>query len=295
MENRHVPVLLNETIEALGASTGVVVDCTLGGAGHTSALLETLSEARVLACDVDPAAISAARERLKSFKDRVAFYHGNFSSLVDLSPGALPQGFAPPWGGVLMDLGYSSNQLESPEYGMSFAVDAPLDMRLSRQGKSAWDLIREASDQELGDILKAYGEMPGAHTIARRIREAVSRGEVTDSTASLARFLERTGAGRGRSKIHPATLVFQALRIAVNDELRVLDHFLDGVILKLSPRGRLAVITFHSLEDRVVKRWAARNATSLESVTRKPVTAGPEETKANPRARSAKLRVYSRR
>jgi 16S rRNA (cytosine1402-N4)-methyltransferase len=178
---------------------------------------------------------------------------------------------------------------------MSFAVDAPLDMRLSRQGKTAWDLINEASDQELGDILKAYGEMPGAHSIARRVRDAVSRGEVTNSTASLAHFLERAGAGRGRSKIHPATLVFQALRIAVNDELRVLDHFLDGVKLRLSHRGRLAVITFHSLEDRVVKRWAARHASAIDQVTRKPVTAGPEETKANPRARSAKLRVYARR
>lgn len=294
MTNRHVPVLLAETLQAFtGLPQGVIVDCTLGGAGHTSALLKQFPEHKVLGCDMDEAAIHAAQTRLSAelSAGRVAFYHGNFSTLVDDEP-ALPQDFAPPWRGLLLDLGYSSNQLESAEYGMSFSVDGPLDMRLSRKGASAWEVLESSSEQELGDILKAYGEIIGAHRLARRIKTAIESGEVVDSTLSLAGFLERIQGGRDKGKIHPATLVFQALRIAVNDELRALDHFLEGVILKLRHPGRVAVITFHSLEDRLVKRWGQKHSASLRVLTKKPIVAGDEEVRSNPRARSAKLRVY---
>lgn len=298
-ENKHVSVLLNESIEAFNTlSEGVIVDCTLGGAGHTAGLLERYPKMRVLACDLDINAIDAARAKLSKAvaEGRLGFYHGNFSAIVDLDPEKLPEGFRPPWSGVLMDLGYSSNQLESEEYGMSFALKAPLDMRLTRPptGQTAWELMQDSTDQELGDILKAYGEIQGAHRLARRIRENIQTGRIRNDTASLADFVEGSSPPRKKGAIHPATLVFQALRIAVNDELRVLDHFLEGAILKLSKSGRIAVITFHSLEDRIVKMWGQDNASVLRAVTKKPVVASDKETEANPRARSAKLRVYTK-
>lgn len=295
-ENRHIPVLLDEVLAAFEPiSQGVLVDCTLGGAGHTAALLERFPGLRVLGCDQDPAAIAVAQVRLAAqvAARRLEFFTGNFSQLVDDE--SLPKfqpGFAPPWQGALLDLGYSSNQLESAEYGMSFLVDGPLDMRLSRKGVSAWEFLKENSVQELSDIFKAYGEIPGAHRLAQRIKDAILSGELHDSTLSLAAFIERISGPRHKHKIHPATLLFQALRIAVNDELRTLDHFLEGVILKTSKGGRIAVITFHSLEDRLVKRWGQKNASRLRAVTKKPVTASEEEVRRNPRSRSAKLRVY---
>ncbi|MBI3544764.1 MAG: 16S rRNA (cytosine(1402)-N(4))-methyltransferase RsmH [Deltaproteobacteria bacterium] len=295
--NRHVPVLLNEVLDAfagLAGAGGTIVDGTLGGGGHTRALLEKLPRARVLACDQDPAAVAAARKSLAPYveKGRLGFFEGNFSRLVE-ADASVAEGFGPPWSGLLLDLGYSSNQLEDAAYGMSFQVDGPLDMRLSRKGQSAWELLEEVSDQELGDILKAYGEIIGAHRLAQRIKAAIADREVKDSTLSLAGFLERISP-RDRGGIHPATLVFQALRIAVNDELRVLDHFLEGVILKMGGSARLAVITFHSLEDRLVKRWGQKNAGKVRALTKKPITAGEHEVDANPRSRSAKLRVYEK-
>jgi 16S rRNA (cytosine1402-N4)-methyltransferase len=299
-ENRHIPVLLNATLDAfesIAHGQNTIVDCTLGGAGHSFALLERFREVRLLGCDTDPAAIERAQKKLATFvtEQRVAFHHGNFSTLIDLDTTKLPVGFGPPWNGALLDLGYSSNQLEDPTYGMSFMLDAPIDMRLSLQGPSAWDLLQDATDQELGDILKAYGEIIGAHRLASRIRQAIHEGEITNSTASLAGFIERISGGRKRDEIHPATLVFQALRIAVNDELRVLDHFLEGVILKLRPQARIAVISFHSLEDRLVKRWGQKHEAELRAVTKKPIVAESEEIKLNPRSRSAKLRVYEKK
>jgi 16S rRNA (cytosine1402-N4)-methyltransferase len=308
-ENRHLPVLLQETIDAflpLGEREGaVIVDGTLGGAGHTFGLLARFAKLHILGCDMDLAAIEAARERLNTFfaEKRVDFFHGNFTTLGDLEVQGIPDGYQAPWDGVLLDLGYSSNQLESSDYGMSFQVDAPLDMRLARPipnegpgSQSAWDLMDACSAQELGDIIKAYGEMPGAHKLARQIHDAIEIGKIKNSTADFARFLESISPRRSKDQIHPATLVFQALRIAVNDELRVLDHFLDGVILnkKLKLGARMAVITFHSLEDRVVKRWGQKHTQHLRPLTKKPVTATAEEIKANPRSRSAKLRVYER-
>ncbi len=303
--NVHIPVLLEETLEglapALARPPATMVDGTLGGAGHTSAVLTRFRSARVLACDWDEGALASARSRLGEFvkSGRLEFFHGNFARLAEYNA-TMPPAFAPPWSAILLDLGYSSNQLENPEYGMSFQGEAPLDMRLARppQGASAWELLQESTASELADILYAYGEIHESRRLARKIAEAVRSGEVSNSTKSLASFLERIAkrcAGRGKADaIHPATLVFQALRIAVNDELRNLDHFLEDAILKLKAGGRIAVITFHSLEDRVVKRWGQRNSARLSAVTRKPVTAGPAEIRSNPRSRSAKLRLYER-
>lgn len=299
--NVHIPVLLKETLAALApalaSSSATLVDGTLGGAGHTSAVLARFPSARVLACDWDEKALQAARSKLgEAVKSgRLEFFHGNFAQLAENSA-TLPPAFAPPWNAVLLDLGYSSNQLESAEYGMSFQEDAPLDMRLARpaQGTSAWELLQESTESELADILCAYGEIHGSRRLARKIAEAARSGELTNSTKSLSSLLERIRKRKGKEGIHPATLVFQALRIAVNDELRNLDHFLEDAILKLKTGGRIAVITFHSLEDRVVKRWGQRNSASLSAVTRKPVTAGEAEIRSNPRSRSAKLRLYER-
>lgn len=303
--NVHIPVLLEETLEglrpALTRPSATMVDGTLGGAGHTSAVLARFQSTRVLACDWDEGALASARLRLENHvkSGRLDFFHGNFARIAEKNT-VLPPAFAPPWDAILLDLGYSSNQLENPAYGMSFREEAPLDMRLARpaQGATAWELLRESAEGELADILYAYGEIHGSRRLARKIKEAMRSGEIADSTKSLASFLERIGeGGAGRKKadaIHPATLVFQALRIAVNDELRNLDHFLEDAILRLKAGGRIAVITFHSLEDRVVKRWGRRNGASLSAVTRKPVTANPTEARSNPRSRSAKLRLYER-
>ena len=199
---------------------------------------------------------------------------------------------------MLLDLGYSSNQLEDPEYGMSFQAqaDGPIDMRLSRPpvGPSAWDLLCENSDDELADILYVYGEIHDSRRVARKIHEAISSGEITNSTNSLASFMSRIDRAKKQS-IHPATLVFQALRIAVNDELRNLDEFLKKAILRLKPSGVLAIISFHSLEDRLVKRWGQGNSEKIETLTRKPIEASEDEARDNPRSRSAKLRVYRKR
>lgn len=301
-ENRHVPVLLNETIEALApAITGpaVLVDCTLGGAGHTRVFLERFENARVLGCDVDASAIGRAKATLATEVDRgrLEFFHGNFSKLMTSDSAVVATAFGPPWSAVLADLGYSSNQLETGEYGLSFLIDGPLDMRLGRppRGQTAWALLLELDEENLAEILAAYGEITGARKFAHKIKTAIDSGEVTDSTVSLASFVERISGWRGRhQKIHPATQLFQALRIAVNDELRALDQFLEGVILKVRPGGRIAIIAFHSLEDRIVKRWGQKHCENLRAVTKKPITAGEAEVRENPRARSAKLRVYER-
>lgn len=303
--NIHIPVLLNETLEAFsgrdesGAKTkGTFVDCTLGGGGHSSALLEYFPKIKLLACDVNDEAILTASQILQNFvtEKRLEFFHGNFGDLPQQTFHRLPE-FAPPWSGILMDLGYSSNQLEDPSFGLSFQKEGPLDMRLSRppEGLSCWEFLNQASEDNLAEILAGYGEVRNPKKISRMILHALKTGEVVDSTSSLSKFLEKILPRKKRDEIHPATLVFQALRIAVNDELRVLDTFLERSVNLLGERGKLVVITFHSLEDRIVKRWAQRHSETFHSLYKKPVTASQEEVKANPRARSAKLRAYVKR
>lgn len=300
-QNRHLPVLLAQTLESfdfIDQSEKKVVDCTLGGAGHSFALLQRFPKLKLLGCDFDENAISLAKQRLSGFirEERFAPFYGSFAQLLTTRVEDFPIGYGPAWDGVLLDLGYSSNQLENPEFGMSFMSEAKLDMRLrfphDPNQLSAWDLLEQLSVAELSDIFKHYGEMPDAAHVARCIKADVDAKKTLNSTRALAQSIERIRGSKKESSIHPATVVFQALRIAVNDELRVLNDFLNGILHKLKPEARVAIITFHSLEDRIVKRWGQNNAANVEPISKKPFTATQEEINANPRSRSAKLRVY---
>lgn len=296
IENVHVPVLLTECLEHLAPAilsqeNPVMVDGTLGGGGHTVEFLKHFDKLKIIGCDYDLNAIDAVKKRETKFvtERRLEFFHGNFSKLETKTP----------WDAVLVDLGYSSNQLADETYGMSFIAHgaAPLDMRLSRppEGASAWDLINESSESDLADILYAYAEERDSRRISRKIKEALSSGEITNSTKSFADFLERIDrTPKSKRKTHPATTIFQALRIAVNDELRNLDELLNNATLILKKSGRIGIITFHSLEDRIVKRWGQANAQNFRAVTKKPIEASDDEVAKNPRSRSAKLRVYER-
>ncbi len=285
MTNKHIPILVKEVLETFEpCKEGVVLDGTLGGAGHAEALLTAYPHLKIFGSDQDENALTLAKIRLQKFNDRIEYFHGNFVEAVK-SPVF--------WDGILLDLGFSSNQLEAKDYGLSFQNDAFLDMRLCRpaQGKTAWEILCETTDQELAEILKTYGEIPGSHRISRKIHEGIFGGKIHNSTLSLARSLESLSFLRHSSRTHhPATLVFQALRIAVNNELENLDRFLKAVTIKLKPKARVAILTFHSLEDRIIKRWAKDK--NMRAVYKKPLLPTDQERKQNPRARSAKLRVY---
>jgi 16S rRNA (cytosine1402-N4)-methyltransferase len=306
----HIPVMPHEVLEALAPRPGGrYVDGTLGGAGHTALLLEhSAPDGRVLAIDADPQALERARVRLGAAVEagRLLLRHGNFAEMAGLARQA---DFAPV-DGVLLDLGLSSDQLADRERGFAFAHDAPLDMRFDpARHPSAAELVNTLDEVDLADVLWRYGEERRSRAIARRIVEARKRAPIT-RTAELARLV--AGAVPGRpGGIHPATRTFQALRIAVNDELGSLEAALPAALEILRAGGRLAVISFHSLEDRIVKRFlqaeqrgcicppelptcvCGRNP-RLRIVTRHPLTASAAEVAANPRARSAKLRVAER-
>lgn len=319
----HEPVLLEEVIEWLRPGEGgTFVDCTVGLGGHARAILAASPDARVIGIDRDPEALALARERLLIFEDRVQLVHANFESIASV----LDREGATEVRGVLADLGVSSMQLERSERGFSFASDAPLDMRMDRDSEhSAAQLVNELAERELADLIFEYGEERGARKIARAIARGRDREPVA-TTKQLADIVVRALNIPGRWRIHPATRTFQALRIAVNDELKALEHFIPAAISKLAQGGRLAIISFHSLEDRIVKRgllresgrcicetqrWqggvelkkaavdeiicehcgASRRVTIL---TRKPVRPAPEEVERNPRSRSSLLRVCER-
>jgi 16S rRNA (cytosine1402-N4)-methyltransferase len=299
-----------EVMEALRpAPGGVFVDGTLGGAGHTALLLERVGPAgRVLAIDADPAALERALIRLADdvAAGRLILRHANFARLEELAREA---GIAPV-DGVLLDLGLSSDQLAARERGFSFAAEGPLDMRFdSTSGESAADLVNTLDAEELAGIFWRYGEERLSRPIARRIVEARQRAPITRAD-ELARLVAGVVHGRPGG-VHPATRVFQALRIAVNDELGSLEAALPQAVAVTRPGGRMAIISFHSLEDRIVKRFFQREergcvcppeapacvcgrTPSLRIITKRPLTAGPEELAVNPRARSAKLRVAER-
>ena len=299
----HVPVLLEETLSLLAPTPGqLYVDCTVGAAGHAAALLERADGARLLGLDADPAMLAIARERLRPFGDRVQLVHANFAELgrVGAETGVHEAD------GVLFDLGVSSLHLDRPERGFSFQADAPLDMRLDPSaGPSAADLLRDLDERQLADVIHRFGEEPRARRIARAIVQARGRDGGLRTTGQLAALVARL-APRGRT--HPATRTFQALRIAVNRELDLLPGALRQAHALLRDRGRLAVISFHSLEDRIVKRYVAEQSSPcicpprapictcgrsprLEPINRKPIVATDAEVAANPRSRSAKLRV----
>ncbi|GAB4213227.1 MAG: 16S rRNA (cytosine(1402)-N(4))-methyltransferase RsmH [Synechococcales cyanobacterium] len=278
----HVPVLVQEVLSGLTVQPGVYLDCTVGGGGHTQALLSAGVE-QVIGLDQDPAALAAAQESLAPWGSRVQLHHGNFA---DYQP---DQSTTPLFMGILADLGVSSAQLDRPERGFSFRQDGPLDMRMNPEqgGMTAADWVNHHAETELVEVFSRYGEEHFARRIARQIvqRRPFSR------TLALAEVIWQAVPPAARhSRIHPATRVFQALRIVVNQELNALETLLSRAPDWLAPGGRMAIISFHSLEDRMVK-WALRRDPRLTVVTSKPIIASDAECQANPRARSAKLRI----
>jgi 16S rRNA (cytosine1402-N4)-methyltransferase len=303
----HKPVMLAEVLEALRPHpTGRYVDGTVGGGGHAAAILEASSPNGWLSgCDRDGAALDAARVRLARFEGRFELRRANFSELTEWIAGDSCDG-------VLLDLGVSSPQLDVPGRGFSFQQDGPLDMRMDqRQALTAADLINNADAGELARIFWELGEEKNSRRIARAIEEE-RRGRPIETTRQLAELIERVSPRAGK-KTHPATKVFQALRMVVNDELGSLEHGLAAGLQVLKPGGRLAVITFHSGEDRVVKAFGRRLARDytvpgdvdvpelrqpaaprLRLVPRKAIQPGADELRENPRARSAQLRVMEK-
>ena len=301
-------MLLAEVMERLAVRRGgTYVDGTLGSGGHAQALIERAGPKGVLlGVDRDAEAVARAERRLREYGDRVRCVHCNFADMADIARGCGIDRVD----GVVLDLGVSSEQLDVGERGFSFRKEAELDMRMDQSmGTTAADLVNNLAEEELRDILRSYGEEHRAARIARAIVAARSRAPLR-TTVELANLVAATAGGR-RGAIHPATRVFQALRIAVNRELDCLARGLEAALSLLTGGGRLAVISFQSLEDRIVKRFALRHAGHWESLpaggqawqgeqpavrilTRKPVIPGPEETARNPRARSAKLRVMER-
>jgi len=312
----HVPVLFQEVLDGLRVRPGgQYIDATVGGGGHAAGILAASSpDGRVLGLDRDPVAVETACVRLAPYAARVVLVHSSFDRLREVAQTHR----CVPADGVLFDLGFSSLQLADSGRGFAFATDGPLDMRFdpTRGRVTAADLVNELSLEELTALLYQYGE----ETQARRIAEAIVAERPLHTTKELAALVERVvGRGqrrkcsqkRSRKPIHPATRTFQALRIAVNDELAALEAALPHAVEVLAPGGRLAVISFHSLEDRLVKRFLRRESrdcvclpeapacvcdhrATLQLVTRKPIRPTADEVAANPRARSARLRVAQR-
>ena len=295
--NGHNPVLLKETVSLLNPKDSeTYLDCTFGGGGHTRAILES-ANCKVVALDRDPDAQKRAESFKAQYKDRFEFHALNFSELDKLQT----KGYA----GILFDFGVSSYQLDDGERGFSFMRSGPLDMRMDTDnGFTALEYLKSISERELGDVIFRYGEDPKARKIARAIKSAIE-SDLISTTADLAMVI--SSAAPSREKIHPATKTFQALRIAVNDELGSIERALPDAFKLLSSGGILAAISFHSLEDRIVKRFFKKMAGRPEDrhdhsfsqdriklaeiLTRKPIIASETELSLNPRSRSAKLRA----
>lgn len=303
MKFSHIPVLLEETITGLNIKPdGIYVDGTAGGGGHSSEILKKLKNGRLFSIDQDPDAIQTVTERFKDNPNSVIL-QGNFSDMKEL----LEEKQVYAVDGVLLDIGVSSHQLDTAERGFSFHEDAPLDMRMSQKGETAADLVNNLSFEELSRIIYTYGEEKYAGSIARAI---IKEREISpvETTSRLAEIIKSSVPQKVRRDGHPARKTFQALRIAVNHELEALEKGLDEAFEILKPQGRLAVITFHSLEDRIVKHKMADwfqgctcpkdfpvcvcgNKPKAKAVTKKPITANLQELNQNPRSRSAKLRI----
>ncbi len=290
----HVPVMLDEVLEALAPGRGgIFVDATVGLGGHAAAVLRG-GATRLIGIDRDGEALAVARERLAEFEGRVALLHGDYRQLERL----LDDAGAGRVDGILVDLGLSSFQLEAAGRGFSFQRDEPLDMRMDRTaGPTAADLLAALDERELADLVFTYGEERYSRRIARGIVAARAQAPI-ETTGRLAEIVRRAVPRKGYSRIDPATRTFQALRIAVNDELEGLDRFVETACGRLAAGGRLATIAFHSLEDRVVKhtmrRLAGEEGGQVRLVWRKARKPGEAEVDANPRARSAKLRAVER-
>ena len=300
-ETRHVPVMVNEVLNALDVTPGGrYVDCTIGGGGHARAILERAQPGgSLVGIDADPRALQRAEQRLAPFEGSYRLARGNFRDVGEI---CRQMEFAPV-NGVLMDLGLSSDQLESGE-GFSFQRETALDMRFGGEGATASDIVNTYGEKELADLIYEYGEEPASRKIARRIIDA----RPIETSAQLAKAVEQAVGRRAHLKTHPATRTFQALRIAVNQELGVLAAALPQAHGLLGFGSRLAVISYHSLEDRIVKEYIRRESrdcvcppglpacqcghrATLRPVTRGAVKPSLAEVEANPRARSARLRA----
>lgn len=305
-EFHHVSVLLNECIEGLNIRpNGIYVDGTLGGAGHSCQIVRRLDSGRLIGIDRDTTALKAAGERLAPFADRVTLVHANFSEITSVLKDLNISGVD----GVLLDLGVSSPQLDDGERGFSYMADAPLDMRMNREDSlSAHTVVNTWPYEALRRILNVYGEERYAPQIAAAICRRREQAPIATTLELVDVIRSAMPAAALREKQHPAKRSFQAIRIAVNDELGAVEQVMGAAINALNPGGRLAVITFHSLEDRIVKNAMADAAKGcvcppnfpvcvcgrrpkVRLITRKPITASDEELEHNPRARSAKLRI----
>lgn len=316
MEFNHKPVMAEECIAGLDIDpNGIYVDCTVGGGGHSALIAEKLDEGRLIALDRDRDAIEAASRRLEAFRDKVIFINCNFSEVKQILGGVRPNG-------ALIDLGVSSFQIDNPDRGFSYMKDAPLDMRMDqRDALTAYDVVNGYSAERLAKIIYEYGEERYADRIAGRIVAARQKAPIR-TTLELASIIEsavpslpkgnyRARNGGKQSYSHPAKRTFQAIRIEVNGELDVIEPTIRDLVDVLQPGGRLAVITFHSLEDRIVKQTFAQlqkgctcppdfpicicgKKPQIESVSKKPITPCREELEDNPRSHSAKLRVVKK-
>lgn len=305
LDRRHTPVLYQRVLSALNPCAGArYIDGTLGLGGHAHGILEASApDGQLLGIDVDPIALSQAKKRLTPFGDRVHILQGSYAKMADHSASL-------GWDqvdGVLLDLGFSSLQVDDPERGFSFRKEGPLDMRFDpSQSTTAAELINQLSERELAEIIASYGEEPRA----RRVARAIVRNRPLQTTLELAEVVANA-AGMTRKGIHPATRTFQALRIAVNDEMATLESGLAQAVDLLTLKGRIAVISFHSLEDRIVKRYfrqesrdcvcppeqpvcTCEHRARVKILTRRPIRPSEAEIDANPRARSARLRIAER-
>lgn len=303
---QHSSVLVDEILDTVSTvSRGIMVDATLGLGGHTEAILDLFPDVEVVGIDQDLAAAAIAIERLARFGERFKFVHSNFEDIEEVLKrcgSRLPTA-------IIADLGVSSMQLDDESRGFSFRFDSPLDMRMDAGGDvTAADLIRTLDETQLADIIYKYGEERASRRIARGIKYRLENGDEIETTGQLAKIIERS-IGRGKKdKIHPATRTFQALRIAVNREIDVITPFIRDSVENLAPGGVLAIISFHSIEDRVVKQAFRRFSgkcecpprapictcgavNKVEIVTKRPIVPTDSEIENNPRARSAKLRV----
>ena len=310
MEFRHESVLLNEVIEGLNIDPdGIYVDGTLGGAGHSLEVVKRLKGGRLIGIDQDSEALSAAAERLSPYKDRVSIIKDNYVNMTDVLSGLGIDKV----NGILLDIGVSSYQLDNPERGFSYREDAPLDMRMDRDAPfTAEDIVNGYSKEELARIIREYGEEDFANNIAKHIAAEREKERIT-TTGRLAQIIDQAIPARvKKGSRSTAGKTFQAIRIEVNSELTVLKDSIQSMIDVLAPQGRLLIITFHSLEDRIVKnefRKAENPCTCPPDfpvcvcgavskgrvITKKPITPGEEERKHNKRSTSAKLRIFEKK
>ena len=302
MEFKHISVLFEETLDSLNIKPGgLYVDCTCGGAGHSKAILERLENGKLVAIDRDPDAIEVIKERIGS-DDRVEIVNDNFSNIKSILNGRKADG-------ILADLGVSSFQLDNAQRGFSFHKDAPLDMRMSKTGKSAFDVVNGYSEQELANIINRYGEEKFARNIAKNIVKSRNVKPI-ETTLQLAEIVKNSVPAKARREGHPARKTFQAIRIEVNDELSVLSDAVQDMFDCLTTGGRLSIITFHSLEDRTVKEKFREftvgctcpkdfpvcvcGKTPEGKLINRGITAGETELETNNRSRSARLRTIEK-